>query len=396
MNSTTLDHETAGTLIFSAGFRIFFVAAGLWAVVSMGLWIAMLVADLELPTEWEAVSWHAHEFLFGYLGAVIAGFLLTAIPNWTGRPALQGPRLAGLFGLWVLGRVAIAFSHVFPDLLVVIADLAMPVTLTVFAAREIIVSNNKRNLVVVALLAILIVGNLVFHLEAINGDRAEGGYGLRTGLASAIMLIALIGGRITPAFTRNWLVQRQANRLPAQPSRFDVLALLAFAVSLALWVALPASSVTGMALLIAAGFQLARLARWQGMQTRNEMLLAALHIAFAFIPLGAAAKGLAILLDLPHLYGTAQHVWMAGAIGLMTVTVMLRAATGHSGRPLKANGMVKAIIAFLLVAVFFRLAAGLADGFADRFYQLSAIAWTVGFVIFLAHIGPMAVKSKPV
>jgi uncharacterized protein involved in response to NO len=184
--------------LFTYGFRPFFLGAGLWAGLAMAVWIGMLSGLFALPTGFDPISWHAHEFLYGYLGAVITGFLLTAVPNWTGRAPMVGWPLIGLFSLWVLGRIAIAMSQMLSPVLLAMADLALPVVLSLVIAREIIAGRNWRNLGVLVLLGIFTLGNATFHCEAARHEFAAQGQGLRIGVASVIMLIALIGGRIIP------------------------------------------------------------------------------------------------------------------------------------------------------------------------------------------------------
>lgn len=219
-----------GPALLTYGFRPFFFGAGLWAVIAMLLWLPMLGGHATLPTAFDPVSWHAHEFLFGYLGAVVAGFLLTAVPNWTGRLPIVGWPLGAIFALWILGRGAVAFSAGAPPVLVALADLLFPVALAAAIAREIVAGRNWHNLIVLAMLAALILGNAAFHWEAAHGAHAAQGVGLRLGLGAGIMMIGVIGGRIVPSFTRNWLVGRRSPILPTPPmQRFDRLALAVLA-----------------------------------------------------------------------------------------------------------------------------------------------------------------------
>ena len=177
------------------GFRPFFLAAAVWATLSMVLWVSMLTGVLTLPTVFDPVSWHAHEFLFVYLSAVVGGFLLTAVPNWSGRLPVVGWPLAVLVGFWMVGRVAVACSEGCSPLGVAIIDLSGLVVLWGYLAREIVLGRNWKKLVVLAILSVLILGNGIFHWEAAHGIYAASGVGLRVGLAAGIMMIALIGGR---------------------------------------------------------------------------------------------------------------------------------------------------------------------------------------------------------
>jgi uncharacterized protein involved in response to NO len=385
----------SGPAILTYGFRPFFLGAACWAALAMALWVSMLAGSLTLPTAFDPISWHAHEFLFGYLGAVIAGFLLTAVPNWTGRLPIVGWPLAGLFALWLAGRGAVTVSQHLPPVAVAIADLALPVALGAVIAREIVAGKNWRNLMVLGMLAVFTAGNVVFHWEAARGDYPAHGYGLRLGLAAAMMMIAVIGGRIVPSFTRNWLVRRGPGRLPAPPmQRFDKLALLVLFAALALWVLRPVTTITGAALALAGALHLVRLVRWAGYRSLPEPLLLVLHVGYALLPLGALVMAVEILV--PGLLGmaAAQHVWMAGTIGLMTLAVMTRATLGHTGRNLTAGMATTAIFLALLAAVIARLAAGLLPGEASLLHALSALAWIGAFGGFAVLYGPFLVRPK--
>ncbi|KGF66991.1 short-chain dehydrogenase, partial [Hoeflea sp. BAL378] len=324
-----------GPAILSFGFRPFFLLGAAWAALAMILWVMMLAGAAPLPTAFDPVAWHAHEFLFGYLGAVLAGFLLTAVPNWTGGLPVTGWPLAGLVALWLVGRIAVAVSALLPPYAALALDLALPVALAGFLLREILVGRNWRNLPVLLLLAVWMLANAGFHLQALGDGMPAYGAELRLGLSAAILLITLIGGRIVPSFTRNWLVQRKARQLPAVPGRVDKLVLAATVLALAAWVAAPEHPATAALCALAGLGHLYRLAGWQGRRTGAEPLVWVLHVAYAFVPLGfLAIAGAAVL---PYPAAAAQHVWMAGGIGLMTLAVMSRASLGHAGRPLKAT-----------------------------------------------------------
>lgn len=385
-----------GPAILSYGFRPFFLGAGLWAALGMALWVPMLAGALSLPTAFDPVSWHAHEFLFGYLGAVIAGFLLTAVPNWTGRLPIVGWPLGWLAALWLLGRLAVAFSAGLPPLVVALADLALPVALGAVIAREIVAGRNWRNLIVLGMLAALTLGNAIFHWEAARGDYAAQGIGLRLGLGAGVMMIAVIGGRIVPSFTRNWLVRRGEGRLPAPPMQtFDKLAVLALLAALVLWVAAPAATAGGALLVLAGALHLVRLARWAGERTAAEPLVLVLHLGYAFLPLGALGLGLDVLR--PGLMGpaAAQHLWMAGAVGLMTLAVMTRATLGHTGQALTAGRGTTLLYGALVLAVLARLAAGFWPGQASMLHMIAGLSWIAAFGGFALLYGPCLLRQKP-
>ena len=377
-----------GPTILTYGFRPFFFGASVFAALAMALWIPMLTGHLTLPTAFCAVSWHAHEFLFGYLCAVIAGFLLTAVPNWTGRLPIVGWRLGGLALLWLLGRVAVAVSTGLPPVLVAALDLAFPVVLGLAIAREIVAGKNWRNLIVLGMLAVFALGNAVFHYEASMGGFPAQGYGLRLGLGAGIMMIAVIGGRIVPSFTRNWLVKQGGPRLPTpQMQRFDKLSLLLLLASLLLWVALPDHPVTGAALLVTGLLHLARLLRWQGHRTLAEPIVTVLHVGYGFVPLGALAIAAEILTGGLSGLGAAQHLWMGGALGLMTLAVMTRATLGHTGQALHAGEGTVAIYGLVILSVLMRVAAGIWPVASGFLYVGSGVAWIMAYGGFAVIYG---------
>lgn len=378
-----------GPAILTFGFRPFFLGGALWAFGAMVLWLMTLGAGLTLPTALDPISWHAHEFLFGYVGAVIAGFLLTAVPNWTGRLPITGWPLGGLAGLWLLGRLAILFSAYLPPAAVALVDLAMPATLAAVIAREIIAGKNWRNLIVLAMLATFTLANGLFHWEAAQGDFAAHGYGLRTGLGTALMLIGVIGGRIVPSFTRNWLVKRGEGRLPAPPmQRFDKVALVVLLIALLLWIAAPEARPTGVALALAGVLHLIRLSRWAGERTGAEPLVWVLHAGYAFLPLGALACGAEAFW--PGTFGTAaQHLWMAGAIGLMTLAVMTRATLGHTGQALTAGRGTTLLYGAQILAALARFAAGVWPEQAPVLHTLSGLCWLGATGGFALLFGPL-------
>ncbi len=381
----------SGPALFSFGFRPFFLFGAVWAVLAMLLWLATLVGWIELPTRFERGSWHAHEFLFGYLGAVLAGFLLTAVPDWTGRLPMVGWRLAALFALWVAGRIAILFSGTLPPLVTPAIDLAFPLVLGALILREIVAGKNWRNLIVLALLAVFTLANTLFHYEALVGGYAAQGFGLRLGLATAVMMIAVIGGRIIPSFTRNWLARSDNPARPAPPmQRFDKLVLLISISVLVLWVVRPFAQLTGVALIVMGVLHFARQLRWQAHQTLAEPLVWVLHAAYAFIPLGAIALGVNQVVGGSGTAG-AQHLWMAGAVGTMTLAVMTRATLGHTGRDMTADRATLAIYLCLFGAAFARQ-------FTSVWHEISFVAgllWLAAFVGFIVAYGPALLRPKP-
>ncbi|KPQ07928.1 MAG: nitric oxide response protein NnrS [Rhodobacteraceae bacterium HLUCCA12] len=379
-----------GPAILSYGYRPFFLLSAIWAAVAMVAWLFMLTGQAALPVTMDAVSWHANALLFGYSWAVIAGFLMTAVPNWTGRFPIVGWPLAALVGLWLIGRAVLSVSAWLPGWIVVGADLAFPLALMAAIAREVIAGRNWRNLKVLGVLMVLGAANAGYHAEAATGYAASG-LSARTALGALVILITLIGGRIIPSFTRNWLAGRKSPVLPAPPDRIDngIMALTILAVIG--WMLWPGAPLTGIACLAAALANLARLARWRGLRCHAEPLVWVLHAAFGFIPLGFAAVGLAALGIGPE--SAAKHVWMAGAVGLTTLAVMSRASLGHSGLPLTAGGGTSAIYLAVIGAVVARALAGWWPALPGVLH-LSATLWIAGMAGFAALYAPILLRPR--
>lgn len=375
--------------LLSAGFRPFFLAAGLWAAFAMMLWILMLRGTVELPTAFSPIAWHFHELLFGFVAAAIAGFLLTAIPNWTGRLPLQGWPLGGLVLLWAAGRAAIAFSAVLGSGIAASIDLAFLIVFAAVVAREILAGRNWRNLPVLVALAVLTAANAMIHAGAFGHVEWEEA-GKRLAIAVVVMLITLIGGRIIPSFTANWLRRRKADEMPAPSDRFDLVVMLVGLAALLIWVVSGLNTVSGAALLVAAAAHALRLARWRGTATREEPLLWILHIGYAWLPLGLALLGLAAWR--PELATIAIHALTVGAMGTMILAVMTRASLGHSKRELTAGRGTLICYLLVLVAALARLAAPFAGGSYAAALDLAGGAWIAAFLLFAVLYLPLYIR----
>jgi len=381
----------SGPAVLSYGFRPMFLCAGIWAAVAMALWIAMIGGAVTLPTRFAPVDWHAHELLFGFLPAVIAGFLLTAVPNWTGRMPVVGWPLLALWTTWLAGRAAVLVSGMLPAGVAAGVDLVFLAALAAVIGREIVAGRNHRNLVVVGAVLLLLAANALFHLDAGNGAAAQG-VGARLGIAIGAFLILLIGGRIVPSFTRNWLAQR-GERLPAPFGPVDRLGMLAAAVALPAWVLTPDAQATGGACLAAGLVNLIRLGRWRGERTAAEPLVLILHLGYLFAPFGLALAGGAALVPAVVPMSAAVHAWTAGAIGVMTLAVMTRASLGHTGRPLTTTWRELAIYGCALGAAALRISAALALGAGGLLY-VSALLWILAFGGFAVGFLPVLVGPK--
>jgi len=369
------------------GFRPFFLAAGLWSATALALWILMFATGTAVPSRFDPLTWHIHEMLFGFVMAAVAGFLLTAIPNWTQRLPVSGRPLALLAGLWLLGRIVCLVSALVPPWLATAADLSFSVVLVTVVAREIVGGRNWRNLPMVAPVTVLGIANLLMHLEA-DGVAVPAGLGWRLGLAAVVVLISVVAGRIVPSFTRNWLAKRRVTDPPAVHGWIDQAALGVLHAGLFGWAFFPAFHPIGPLLLLGAMLNLWRLLRWRGAATAAEPLLLVLHIGYAWLVLGAALLGLALLgADLPQ--SAAIHALTAGAIGTMILAVMTRATRGHTGRDLSADRVTSLIYILVTLAAITRVAAAFGAGWTMSLLVVSACLWIAAFGLFVLCYGPM-------
>lgn len=382
-----------GPALFGYGFRPFFLGAAVFAALAMAVWIGALAGLWTIPSAFGPAEWHAHEFLWGYLSAVVAGFMLTAVPNWTGHLPIVGRPLALLWSSWAIGRLAVFFSAGFPVALTAALDLLFLALLIFMLGREIVAGRNWRNIKVLLLVGLLLAGNALFHLENVSGEALFQGYGIRLGIGDAILLISVIGGRVIPSFTRNWLAHRAPGRLPETFGNTDKAAIAVTAAALLLWVVLPDGSVTGWGLLVVGAVDLLRLARWAGWRSMPEPLVSILHGAYLFVPLGFLLVGSSILWPDRIPQSTALHAWTAGAIVLMTLAVMTRAGLGHSGMPLTADRRISAIYVLAIMAALSRIGAGFFPE-SSWLTHVAALSWILAFLLFTAVYAPLFVKSR--
>lgn len=380
--------------VLGAGFRPFFLAAALWAVVALALSTCALTGHLDLPSQFDPLAWHIHEMLFGFVMAGVGGFLLTAIPNWTGRAPVSGAPLGLLVAAWALGRAACLVSAWLPAWAAPVADLLFPLALELVAARELLAANNRRNYPLLLPVVVLGAANLLMHLEAL-GVAVPAGLGWRLGIATVLILISVIGGRIIPAFTRNWLTTRGATALPAPVGAIDRAALGTLHASLLLWAALPAAAWVGVALLLGAAINLWRLLRWRGAATLAEPLLSVLHLGYLWLVAGVAMLGLSLLCPAAPA-AAALHALTVGTFGTMLLAVMTRATLGHTGRHLHADGATVAIYVLVGFASVLRITAAWPSAVTYDMLIAAAICWIAAFGLFVARYGPMLLTRSAV
>jgi uncharacterized protein involved in response to NO len=376
-----------GPALFSFGFRPFFLFGAIWSALVVPLWLysyfhggsAALTRD-----------WHVHEMIFGFLGAVVAGFLTTAVPNWTGRMPVVGAPLGFLVSLWVLGRVAM-LSQTALGPVGAVADCAFLVVFAGVIWREVLAGRNWRNLPVCGLVTLFALANVMFHLPGVVPAEVA----VRLALGAACVLISLIGGRLVPSFTRNWMKARSLKPEPALFGHVDRLALGLTAIGASLWVVAPQAQATGLALALAGLAQLVRLARWQGWRTAREPLVWILHLGYGWLAVALLLLG-ATVLDPGRVPRTAGiHALTAGAVGVMTLAVMTRATRGHTGRPLVAGASTTAIYLLINVAALMRMTAPFAGASQPGLLIASGLVWSLAFGGFAVVYGRMLAMPRP-
>lgn len=381
-------------VLFRYGFRPFFLLAGIAGVGFLAAWLAVLVTGEWPDGAMGASRWHAHEMLFGFAAAAIAGFLLTAVPSWTGTTALSGGPLVGLVLLWLAGRVAMFPWAGVPALPAALIDTAFFPALGMALARPLLAAGKLRNTAFLALLGLLTAGNGLIHLDHLNWVEEGGDLGLSLTVGVVLMMVTVIGGRILPAFTRNGLAaQRIAADVVSRPwVERPVLGLTAALIPLELF--LPDAAVTGWIALAAAVAHAVRLAGWQGWKAWRQPILWILHVGYCWIVVGLTLKGLSLVTDaVPGSAGI--HALTAGAFATMILAVMSRAALGHTGRPLVASRTTVASYVVLTIAAACRVASPLlpVEWIWPGLMAAGAV-WVVAFSLYLAAYAPVLLSPR--
>ncbi len=384
-------NEYSGPPLLSYGFRPFFLLASLYAAISIVLWIPQFYGFLSLDSAFAPVDWHIHELFFGFVAAVITGFLFTAVPNWTGRMPIQGIPLLWLVAVWIAGRIAMAFSAHLGWLAVMMIDAAFLMCVWVVIAIEIFSGRNWRNLKVLIPLTVLLAANFAFHLEVYSEGVSD--VSRRIAMTSVVAFILLIGGRIIPSFTRNWLVKHNPGRLPNPFGTYEKINLAVAIITLVIWCISPDGTWTGIFFYAAAFLLIGQLARWAGDRTFSEILVLVLHVSYLFLVVGYLLFGTAILFPdfLPQISG--YHALGVGAIGGMTLSVMLRATKGHTAQPLTADFGDKVIFAAIGIAASLRIIATLHPDLSEVLMLISGVAWAGAFLGFAIIYFPLFAKN---
>ncbi len=403
-----------GPDFLSQGFRPFFLGAGLWAVIAMTWWQLSLfrffengVLSTELDTTW--LYLHIHEMLFGFASAAIAGFLLTAIPNWTGRLPVRGWPLATLFALWILGRISLLGGIILGNRAVSALDGIFLIVLSFVVFREIIAGRNWRNLILACVLLAFSVANVLhiyliyfyfphsstdpgFFLAANSDLLINLGYKSQV-LAPYILalLVILMGGRVIPSFSRNWLARQNAPWTPRHNPMASRMAFWSLFAAMFLGSFSPFPYVGTLFLVITTAANFWLLFQWRGWLVRREPMLLIMHTAYAWLVFGLGALALADLFPLSTFFtalpDAGRHALTAGAFGTMILSIMTRASRGHSGLPLKADKATTLIYVLITCATLTRVGGAFipAEALTQKAIMLLASSnlWILAFLTFV-------------
>lgn len=385
-----LRREYAGPAFLKEGFRPLFMAAGIWAALAAPLWVAVWTGVISYDGTFAPHVWHVHEMMFGFVAAAVGGFILTAVPNWTGRLPVRGLPLAGLALFWLAGRLAVWFSASIGPVATAAIDLLYLTALVLCVANEIFAGRNWKNAPVLIALTLLAGANGLFHLDA-TGVAETGDIAVRLSIAVMALLVALIGGRVVPSFTRNWFKKNDGPEIAGPMAGFDRVVLAVSVVALAAWTVLGENQAVGVGLAIAGLLNLVRLARWRGWATLGEGLVAILHIGYLWLAVGLILLGVSMLQD-AMTTATALHMLTLGAMGTMTLAVMTRAILGHTGRDLHAGPGTLAIYVCVTVAMILRV--GYAFEPTVDLIWVSAAFWTAAFGLFVGIYAPLTYRAR--
>ena len=376
--------------ILNLGFRPFYLLAALFAIGGVGYWLLAWLAVIDVETYPHGVFWHSHEMVFGFAVAVISGFLLTAVRNWTGLPTPTGMALAALAVAWLLGRVLLLTG---PPMLAAVVDVLYLPLLTVVVLRPVAKSRNRRNYKVVVLLALLAFIHAMFHFASLASLPGWMAYtSIIVALDLVTILYAIVAGRVIPAFTRNAIPEAEPRSwLWVDVLAFGSLILIIAVRLLSDWVFVP-SMLPTILMLAAAAAHAVRLGLWQPGLTVSNPLLWMLPAAYSWLPVALFLRALgeqAIVLP-----ATWIHALMTGAVGSLMLAMMMRSSLGHTGRRLEASRLDMTAFLLLQLAAIVRVTAGLFGEAYATAVTLSGAVWMLAFGLFLLRYLPMLASPR--
>lgn len=366
-------------------FRPFFLLASLFSVLAMIVWFAFWHGDILLRPHGGLMWWHQHEMIFGFGAAVVVGFLLTAVQNWTGRPSVRGAPLLGLVGLWLVARVLLAYPMGLPAWLLMLLDVAFLPLAALVMGRLVVAARLWRNLMFVPVLLLLALANLAMHLGVIQGKLPlirEGGY---LGVLLIAVLMVLLGGRVIPFFTSLKLGRPKVAPIAWLEMLSLSSALGVVLLQLLILFGVPVSAgLLALVMLVAAAANLVRLARWEGYRTLHEPLLWGLHISYAFVSVGLLMWAMALMgafrVEL------ALHALAIGGIATMMLAMMARVSLGHTGRTIRTLPGIGVGLGLMFAGALLRSPIlAMFPQITHWTYNLSILFWCIAYLIFLLH-----------
>ncbi|KAA1191804.1 NnrS family protein [Pseudohalioglobus sediminis] len=392
-NGQIVDREVPqGLPFFRLAFRPFFLLGSLFSVVSLMLWAAVMAGTAEPALYGGALWWHVHEMLFGFVAAIVVGFLLTAVQTWTGVPGLHGPGLAALVALWLSARLGFAFSDVVPHPVPVVLDLLfLPVAAAVLA-RSVVKVRQWRNIVFVPVLLLMTLANGVMHWSA----AAENGELLAVAGRAMVLLVTLlmtiIAGRVVPMFTANGTGTERVESLPWLEKASMISILLAVPVGLAV-AKLPSTLVT-VVLLVTAAIHGLRVFRWRFRVTLRTPLVWSLHLSYWCIPLGLLLYGLSGVPGAVITQTQAIHTLTVGGMGMMILAMISRVSLGHTGRPIRVGAIMALAFVAVYAAFIVRVFGIVITGDYLSTIITAVVLWAIGYGCFVACYLPILVRGR--
>jgi uncharacterized protein involved in response to NO len=377
-------------VIWQLGFRPFFLLGSLSSAIFLLLWIGLFAGYIDFDTFFPPIFWHAHEMVYGFVIAIVSGFILTASAKWTGIRGLHGNKLILLVAVWILGRLAIVSGGVLPPLVISAIDLIYLPLLILFLSPYLLRPEQKRNMIFILLLSLLFVGNLLMHLDQLGLVEGLGRSGLYLGVNCIIVMLILIGGRIIPMFTRNAIPEANMKLWPLVEI-FSIVSALFYVLSSFVF---DIHKITGSLALVAAISNSIRLYGWQPWKTYKKPILWILHIGYLWLVLGFYAVALSYLWSLMT-PSTAIHFLTVGSIGSLVLGMISRVSLGHTGRPLEVRKWVVFAYWLMVMTALFRILMPLVLPQQYIFaINHAAYSWALAYLVFFACYWKILTKPR--
>jgi len=394
MQITDLKEEQKILPMFRLGFRPFFLGGAVFSIIAITLWLLMYKGAVSFLPYGGGYWWHIHEMIFGFGSAIIAGFLLTAVQNWTGIPSIKGKPLAVLLFLWLLGRIVLLMPDLLGTTLSALVDLSFLLSVAYALAKPILAVKQYRNLFFVPLLAMFTIANAEMHLAIVYPQSISVSYSGYAGVLLVVFLMSVMSGRVVPMFTANGTQTTKATPAPLLDKLANGSILLAMLMLLLHPFVGFVSMFFGVILIFSGIFQLMRWLRWRPWITLGVPLLWSLHFALKFVWFGLILLGFSYIIDeIPS-----NHVWhllTIGGMGGIILAMISRVSLGHSGRPLTPPKLMSVAFAFITLSAMIRVfGPWLSPEKTILFIDISGFCWLLAFGIFTFYYGPMLLKAR--